>query len=363
MNDQPRDVVLGETAMDDLVSFCRPQELADEIVLLCAFSGAGKSLLAPIIGSYSRMQRIRMETTYEYLCIMQQFGKMTMDACATLLRIFADRHVYEQMISREVNLRPGDDSGLRNNPHAWRTLQRLWAPDGDVVVDRIDRERPILLLMSHHLLPVIKPIFEAWGKRVRVVRIVRHPLYMVYPWYTFLERGGPDRLANDRRALPICFRYRDTVVPWWAHGWEERYLSAPTGDRLIYGIQWLTERGRECYAQLDPDAREQIMTVPFEPFVLDPHPWLERLATFMRTEPTRLTTKALRRQKCPRDQVSAGFINTERYDKEYAPSEAEEFAERKAFAVEKASPEALSVLEALCGRYKDEWDLTTIPDF
>ena len=345
-----------------MVEFTRKTCLAKENILICGFSGSGKALMGPILGSFKRVESFRVDPIYEYLCTLEYFDKIEKDANTALLRTFNDLHIYYQMISRETNMRVRDISSPFNNPHTFRTIKRLFAQDGDAAVEEIKRSKPIQLLMSHHLIPVIPPIFRAWGERVKIVKIVRHPLYMIDPWFKYMDRNGQARYGLDPYELSLCLDYKGHSVPWYVHGWEEQFVSVSTMDKIIYAINSLNERSRETYDKLDESHKNQIIFIPFEPFVLNPFPYLKRLEKFLNTPMTPLTKKVLRKQKVPRRVISAGKIQ-KRYDKEFAVSEIDEFNDRKMFAKNKASPKAFTLLKKMCDEYKQEYDILSVPNF
>ena len=319
-------------------------------------------MMGPILGSFERVEPFRVDPIYEYFCILEYFGKIEKDATTALLRTLNDRHIYYQVISRETNMRFSDVSSPLNNPHALRTIKRLFAKDGDYAVEEIKTTNPIQLLMSHHLTPVISPMFRAWGERMKVVKVVRHPLYMIDPWFKYMDRNGRARYGIDPYELTLYIDYKGISVPWFAHGWEDKFISVSTMDKIIYSIDWLLERKKETYNNLDESHKNKIFFIPFESFVLDPFPYLRKLEKFLNTPMTRLTKKALRKQKVPRRVISAGKIQ-KRYDKEFEASEIDEFNNRKMFAKNKASQEAFKLLKKMCDEYKQEHHIPSVPDF
>jgi hypothetical protein len=345
-----------------MVEFTRTTELAEENIIICGFSGSGKSLMGPILGSFERVEPFRIDPIYEYFCILECFGKVEKDATTALLRTLNDRHIYYQVISRETNMRVRDDSSPLNNPHTFRTIKRLFAKDGDFAVEEIKKNKPIQLLMMHHLIPVISPIFRAWGDRVKVVKIVRHPMYMIDPWFKYMDRNGRTRYGIDPYELTLYLDYNGHSVPWFTHGWEDKFISVSTMDKIIYSINWLNEKSKETYNNLDESDRNKIIFIPFEPFVLDPFPYLEKLEEFLNTPMTRLTKKTLRKQKVPRKAISDGRM-PKRYEKDFEASEIDEFNNRKTFAKEKASPEAFKLLKKMCDEYMHEYNISCVPDF
>jgi len=342
----------------------REVELAEEILLIIGFSSTGKGLMGPILSTFARVENFVIDTIWEYVCILDYLGKISPDAADSLLKLRSDLHLNYQVLSRETNFRPVDCSSPLNNPHLFRTISRLFHKDGDYAVDKIRKERPIQLLMSHAILPFITAIFRAWGSRIKIIRTVRHPLYLIHPHYQYIERNGNYRYGRDPREMTFCIKHEGHILPWFALGWEEKYLSVNNMDRVIFSIEKFSEMARSTYAALSDEKKARILEVPFERFVLDPYPYIDRLETFTGTHRTRLTKRHLKAQKCPRKLVCEGVIGQRVYAKKHQNSEIDEFNERKAFVERHASTEALSVLARLCREYKLNHEIPNcIPDF
>lgn len=336
----------------------RDTHIAERIVFIDGLSGSGKSVLFPVLGSFRNVEKIRIEHVYEYLSILHRLKKIDADAAISMMRIFSDLAIFNQMISREVNLRINDDSGLLNNPKPIEYISRLFYKDGEEVMTRIKKNNPILNIMTHQILPNIDLAFRSFGQRLKVVTMVRHPLYLIDHWINYIERYG-----SDPREFSLCLDYSGKAIPWFAQGWEEKYLSLKSIDRVIYSIEWLTRKSEDAFKKLSNAQKEQVMFIPFETFVRKPWLYINELKIFLGTEVTSATAKALKRQKVPRSNLSAG-----RGHKQYgwknetqSNSDQEDFNRRKSFVNLNACKESIDVLNSLCREYEEKFQLIDQP--
>jgi hypothetical protein len=177
---------------------------------------------------------------------------------------------------------------------------------------------------------------------------------MIRQWYLYIDRYG-----TDARSFSVCFDYQGHSLPFFASGWEEKYLQSNSMDRVIYSLLHLSERSEEIIGGLSEEERSQIMIVPFEPLVLNPWDYLKRLETSLGTQMTALTRKELKRQKVPRKMIADGR-NMPIYRQygwkppEKGANEADELDERRQFVAKHATPEAMDVLDRLCAAYEAE---------
>jgi hypothetical protein len=284
-------------------------------------------------------------------------GRVEADAASILMNIYADLALYNSMIARETNLRWNDLSAIFSNPKTFTYLKRLWCQDGKGVEQRIKDERPIFQVISHQMLPVAKMAFTAFGSRIHMVEMVRHPLYLFEHWHTYIDRFG-----TDPRDFTVCMEYQGHTLPWFTLGWEDKYLASSSYDKVIYAIQWLTQEGENTLQNLTESQRSQVLVIPFEKFVLEPYPFITKIEELLGTTRTKMTERVLRDQKCPRKQVAAGPDKA--IYKRYAWTKPEAGADDRAELEKKRqlvtgliSKEALSVLQELCNNYEAKYGL------
>lgn len=319
-----------------MVEFTREVHIAERIAVVDGISGSAKSLLMTVLASFNKMESPRIEHIYEYLCALSHFRKIEKDAANVLIRIYADLAIHDNMISREINFRPKDDSSVFKMQHSVRYLRRLLMSDGRGVLDRIQKEKPILNIVTHQVLGVSELLFSAFKQRVRIVEMVRHPLYVLEHW---VNQDWGERYGNDPKDFTFWLNQDGQAVPWWANGWEEKYLSLKPIDRVIRSVDTITRLAEQRYGNMNDAEKKQVLFVPFEHFVTDPLPWISKLEEFIGTERGAKIDKILKKQRCPREILSGAL---DRLREEYLKENPEE--------------ESLAILDSLSKRYEKVYD-------
>jgi len=296
------------------------------------------------------MQNARFEYMFEYLCISTAHGKIAVDASDTLLNLLADVKCYDGMISREVNFRPGDLSSVFSNGNSFSYLKQLFGKDGASVADRIEKTKPSLFLVTHQLMGCIDAAFSAFSDRLRVVEMVRHPLYLLDHWNSYISMHG-----NNARDFTIWLGDKSDSVPWFADGWESEYLSINDYDKSVRSVCLMMDKVLTVFEQ--GQNSEQIMFVPFENFVLDPSPYLGRLVSFLDTAESSQLKRILKKQKVPRKSINAGPVKSiyKRYAMrvhDSAVSDEEDYNQMLQLAQSKASGTSLRILMKTISRYE-----------
>ena len=105
----------------------------------------------------------------------------------------------------------------------------------------------------------------------------------------------------------------------------------------------------------------QVLTIPFEHFVLDPWPYLKKIESLLNSNITNRTKRIIKKQNVPRKKISDGIPLAVYKRCGWVPpikgfSENDELSKRREFAVKQgASKEALEVLDEMSAQYEDQY--------
>lgn len=347
------DLILNEPRL------IREKMILENLVLVDGQPGCGKTLFTAIIAAMNRVELLNYSPELENICALKYLKKITDDAVEAMIRIQMDLVIYETMMSRSTNFRPSDLSSAFRNVNVVTYLKRLFAKGDEVIPELIKREKPILHFATHNLLAFCEPVFKALGKKVVVIEIVRHPLYMLIQQTLNRERHMDS--SGAARQFHLYIKYREHQLPFKNFGQEELYLRSNPVERAIYEMQKTTELTETFKNKYQNQYNSQILTIPFEPFVLDPWPYLKKIEKLMKSRITRKTRKVIKKQKVPRKKISDGIplaiykrCGWEAPDSNM--TEEEELDKRRQFAIDNgASEEAISVLDQLCKNYEKDY--------
>jgi hypothetical protein len=320
--------------LEPAVVVSRTAVLSQEpVIFVDGITRAGKSMLGPILSTFEGIELERMEESIEHVACLYRMGKLSRDAAIAAVRLQADRYLYESLIGRNTNFRFTDHSGVWRSSHPWRYLRRLWMNDGPAVVARLRAEHPAFQNMTHDQLANFELHDEAFGERLRMLEMIRHPVDLADSW---LRRGfGTNRYGQDPLVFSFCIRYEGQDLPYYVAGWEEAYLRASPADRVIRMIAKVWDDNQTAYARLRPEQQQRILFIPFEEFIRRPLPYLRVVERRLARRMTRATLMTLRRQRRPHP------IDPVRVRRE-----------RRARLEQGASPQGLTILDRLASEYE-----------
>jgi len=333
--------------MGNNIQFCRKSTLARDVVIVDGMWGTGKSILSPILGSFERIEKQQIDYNVENLCILASSNQISHGAIVSLLSIIADTDLFNSMISREVNCRPFEDTGIFSNPNTWQYIKRLFKPYDNNISAEIQNKNVALHWMTHNLLQVSTPVFDAFGDSVYLVVMVRNPVYMVEHWFNYIERVGV-----DPREFTLATG-NDGKVPWFIPCHMD-YLALNTMDKVIAGIQSLIE----MQEQAKEKQKNKTTIIPFESLVLAPENWIKHLSLKLGRKATKSTSKVLRQQLCPREYIHAGKGHkTYGFNKSLNRiSEADDYKRRWEFIKSNASSKSITTMKDLELKYIESYD-------
>lgn len=324
----------------------------NDVIVVDGMWGSGKSILSSLIGSLEGVEKKRIDHIFEYVCVGHALGSISADLAMTLIRIQADLDQYNNLIGREVNFRPNDDSGLRNTPGSIRYLRRIIAREGDEVVERINEQNLALLLVTHHISKVSSPLVRSLSSRLFLIEVARHPLHLVKYWTTYFED------FERSREFTLCARIKGTRVPWFAFDWGDEFVRLSPIDRAIRCINFmqlaaLSSSGSPNDSLQPANHKKYRLVIPFEWLVRQPDLILDEVAKFTGRDRTKRTTRAFIRQKIPRDGLQPGRrTNTRSWLPSPGLSQEGQNAELMTWVVQHADSTSIETMKTAVERYE-----------
>ena len=330
----------------------RKPQLAEKIIMVGGLDGCGKTLFSPIVSALDRVELPMYSYEIEHYCSLYSLKHLSLQSASTLIRMQSDLKLYNSMMGREVNFRPSDLSSVQKYHKPGQYFERLFQPGDELIPNIIDHKKPILNLTIHNVLFTSDPIWNALGDRCVYVDVVRHPLYMVRQ-----QQLNMKKLIDDVRDFIIYYERQGKTYPYWAKGWEDLFDQSSDIERSIHYIDQMTQRVEKAKKVLVKKYNASILTIPFEKFVLNPEPWVERIASAVSSNITENTRKVMAQQMVPRKKIAQG-LDLEIYRRcGWVPpidgaSEHDELIIRRKDVELDASSSTMKILDRICNEYE-----------
>lgn len=333
----------------------RSSRLVEDIAIIDGQPGCGKTLFSTICSYLERFEVMKYSSHIENYLALKDLDEISLSTCQSLCEIELDLLLYESMMSRNVNFRYKDLSSVFRNKKFFIYLKRIFSRGDEFVPEQIRLKKPILNLCTHNLLGYLDPLFKSYSHRLKLLEVVRHPLYQIIQMslnYETLEK------TNGSRFFYIHLDKNKEIIPFWAQDWD-KYNELNNVEKAIHEIFFMTKKS-EDFKKRNPEA--SVLTIPFEKFVKQPYEFIEEIKNFFDTDFIRPIKKILKDQNVPRLKVADG-IPEEVYKRcGWVPSEdglneKQELIKRRDFAInQKASDFSMDLLDYLSSSYEEKYN-------
>lgn len=249
-----------------------------------------------LLGSLEDCELERIEEVIDYIGFMYSFGKMSHDAAVTMLRIFPDVHLYNALLSRNLNFRWRDASSVWRAARPMSYLKRLFGDEHQDALKAQGAEKAIFQNHTHFQMERIGIHFDAHPETLKVIELQRHPIDLVHAWWS-KKRGGD--LCRSPWNVAICGRRGDDCVHHLAFGWEREYLAMAPLARIVNMLHGAQMRARDTYKALPAERREKVMLVDFDDLTTRPAEVIEKAAGFLGSHTTPATARTIRKLRLP----------------------------------------------------------------
>jgi len=281
----------------DNIELLRPNTFKNRIVIIDGQGRSGKNLISVLLSTMTFVEKMRLDSQFDYLPRYYSLGKMTKDAVITALKTEADEKLFYSMISRDVNFRLRDYSGVMKQGKRLEYFKRLFFMSDAKAVKELEEGNVIFQEMTHDGLHLAEIYFRAFEERLRMIHVFRDPVGNIFEQN---KRNFGDRIGVDPRELQLTFLWKNQPVPLMALGLEEEYLIANSTERLIMMVNAMYHKNINGFLTLDQGHRENVLFLEFEDFVVNPKDYLDALENFVGDKFGKAKSRILKREKCPR---------------------------------------------------------------
>lgn len=301
---------------DNKIKLVRKNILLREFVIIDGIGSSGKGMVGRIIASFKRVEKMRLDMLFDTIPRLYMLNKISHDAAVTVMQIEADMQLYHTMMSRSVNFRFKDGTGVFRNPFPLRYLRRLFIKERGPVIEQIKKINPIFQDQTHDGMRNANILFDAFEKtQFHIIYIARDPVEIIYDWY---KRGFGTRIGTDPQELQFSYEYKENIVPLYAYGWEEEYLSSNPMDRNIGMVKQHFENNIKSYNELPLERKAKVLFVFFDELITDPMKISKKIAAFIGTEITSCTKKTCNRENCPRIIIEKDILHKKQFIEQHA---------------------------------------------
>ncbi len=264
-------------------------QYCQDLTVISGMPRSGKSFLAALVSSMEDVEMFHMESLLETFPFLRDCDMLSSEGQIYLLQYAVNMLSYNRSIGRNMNVRPFDETSIlnANNPQGY--LERL-SLDADINIKR-DYAFPLSLLL-HNGLTHIDILCAAFDK-IKVVNICSHPIDVVSAW---IEREyGKDDTYKKKGISASVFKWKDSVVPSYAIGWEDEYIKLNETDKVISMLHQLHLNEIDSLSKVRKKDRDKLLMVSYDNLVTNIDLELDRIGSYLGKPVTSFTNKVIQK--------------------------------------------------------------------
>lgn len=265
------------------------------IVFVSGNTRSGKALLLKIIASLSGIEKVNVNFLMEQANFLLFTKSIKKDAAVYFLRRSFSILDYNLRIGREINFRKNDYTSIYNFKNPKKYIRNLKSKEGDKIIKVLKKEKNIIPLMLHNGL-LTTNIFDAFDN-FKIFEIIRNPISSVFSW---INKRYDDNFYKSYRASCLTLKYKKKIIPYYAFGWEKKYLKLNKYERIIEMFSILEKQKEMTLKKINKKLRKKIIFIKLEDLHLDPYNILSIIEKKLKKKRTKFTIKTFDKENLPR---------------------------------------------------------------
>ena len=279
------------------INLTRPNRLSKELVFADGIGSSGKGMLSHILSCFDRVEKQSNHTVFDFVPYIYYLNKISHDAAVTYLQTEADMQIYHMMMSRDVNFRFKDSTGVLRNGKRLEYFRRLFRKEGDGIVKRILHEKPILNEAPHDALRNAELFFDAFEDDLKIVYVIRAPFELMLDWK---RRGFASRIGKDPREFQFNVTKDGKIVPMFIINYDINYEELNEYERLLYIIHYCYSTNLDGYLELNEKRKTNIFITTFTSLCSNPIDNINGISIFLNLKVNRCIGRVLKQENLPR---------------------------------------------------------------
>jgi len=313
----------------------------NDVIFVDGLWGSGKSLLSPLLACLEDFEKPVIKPIFDQLSVLLNHKKISNEVADALFKSNIDQLIYEIQLGREVNFSLFDDTGLLKNPNAFYNLIKLFQRDIDYNSNSFKRKG--IILLTHKILMGSNLLFTECDFKIKIIEVVRHPLYVYDHWLNYLNR------FEDKKIFELSYYFEGVRVPWFAKEWLEDYHEYNIYDKTLFSIIYTYNILFENL--LSQKNTRNVLVISFESIIFDTNNIMDKISKFASRKFTSSIKKTLKKQRIPRKTLSSGLGKTKYGFNEGSSDEEKDYKEKWNFIKLNCNTDLVNEFKSLINKY------------
>ncbi len=270
--------------------------IAKNKIFIDGISRTGKSIFSTILPNFEKMEHIQFFDLVEWLVPATKYGGMKLDYAKSILRIAYNQLYYNLFISRNVNFRKNDQTGIDNFHDPQKYYSRLEKIDDESVIEEIASSEFYVPFMTHDLM-VNMDIVSQLDLDCKIIEIYRNPIDVVFSWW---KRGLGTRLGKDPREFTLLLEIEKSELPWYCAETDNFRVDRNNVGEVDFIIEIVLSLIEKSVKMQKSIPMNDVLTITYEDILQDTNQTIKNVSSFLKLEPLNCMQKNTKKIGLPK---------------------------------------------------------------
>lgn len=274
------------------MKYSPPKLINNNIVIIDGIARSGKLLTGAIVSSFSNTEQFEMGRNFEDFGLGLKRKKIDFHFAEAFIKNYLNELIYNKYLSRNVNFRSSDRTGVKNSPYFKLYKKRLKKKEGDNVINLIKNEKRNIPFVTHDLILSINS-FNKLNLKYKMIYILRNPFDLIISWN---KRKLSERLGKDQRMFTLMiekkkklfyFDFKNTV----------KHKKRNNMEACANYVYHLINEAMKNYNKLGKKIKKNIFITTYQKVSQNQKNEIKRIANFLNSKVTNNTLKVIKKEK------------------------------------------------------------------
>ena len=229
------------------------------------------------------MEHIQFFNLIEYVIPAIKFNGLTEAYAKSLLRLTLNELYYNLQLSRNVNFRESDQTGIANYKDPRIYEERLKKMEGKEVFNILESSEIFVTFQTHELMTDLD-IIDRLDLDYNFIELYRNPIDIAYSW---IKRGWGIRFFGTEEnpkgypsSMTLSFSNDGKFIPWYCANYDaEEFFKLNEYERAVFIVLDLIKTSITKHKNAKKP--EKILTLSFEAILVNPRKELKKISSFL----------------------------------------------------------------------------------
>ncbi len=268
--------------------------MSKKLVFIDGINRTGKKLAGSLISSFDKMEHLEFGEVFQHIVPAIRYKKISEDFAKAFIHNYLNQLIYNKYLSRNVNFRRDDRTGIYNSINKKKYIKRLKEKEGDEIIKKIISEKPIIPFVTHDIICNYSNFLKL-NIDIKIIEFFRNPIDVIYSWH---KKKLVQRYGTDKRIFTLLLQNKNQIVSQHMHPISRDWNKINNLEKCILYVNLLVNRSVK---EIKRNKKKNFLYITsYENLISNTESELQKISKFINTKFSSQTKKFIKKEKCPK---------------------------------------------------------------